>query len=319
MHSDSPAHAPLTPADLARQIVDNVERVIVGKRATVEMALAAMIAGGHVLFEDVPGLGKTMLARALAVSLGLSFKRIQFTADLMPADITGGPVYNPKDGNFELRQGPVFAHVVLADEINRANPRAQSALLECMEEGQVTIDGRTQVLPDPFVVLATQNPIDMAGTYPLPEAQLDRVLVRLAMGYPGAAEESAMIATQQYAHPISSLRPVCSPSEWLAIRQSAQNVRLSEELAVFVAHIVRATRTHRQVRFGASPRGTLGLARMTRALSVIRGRDYVDPSVVRECAPFVLAHRLVLRAQDAAQTSPQKVLEDILATAPTPR
>ena len=206
MHPDSPAHAPLHPADLARQIVDNVERVIVGKRATVEMALAAVIAGGHVLFEDVPGLGKTMLARALAVSLGLSFKRIQFTADLMPADITGGPVYNPKDGNFELRQGPVFAHVVLADEINRANPRAQSALLECMEEGQVTIDGRTQVLPDPFVVLATQNPIDMAGTYPLPEAQLDRFLVRLAMGYPGAAEESAMIATQQYAHPISSDR-----------------------------------------------------------------------------------------------------------------
>ena len=303
----------------AQAIIGNVEKVIVGKRQPVEYALAAAMAGGHVLIEDVPGLGKTMLARALATSIGLEFRRIQFTADLMPSDIVGGPVYNPKDGSFSLRMGPVFANVVLADEINRANPRAQSALLECMEEGQITLDGQTLRLPQPFIVLATQNPIDMAGTYPLPEAQLDRFLVRLALGYPDLQLEAGLIATQQYAHPIASLGQACSQAEFALLADASRHVTLTPELASFIAGIVAATRRNSQIRFGASPRGTLAIARMARALSCIRGVDYVDPSVVRELAAPVLAHRIVLQPQVAAQKTAASVVQDILAAQPTPR
>ena len=218
MNQTNSSSLPATEAaHLARTLVSNIEKVLQGKQQQVELALAAIVAGGHLLIEDVPGLGKTMLARALAVSVGLSFKRIQFTADLMPSDIVGGPVYNPKDGSFDLRRGPVFANVVLADEINRANPRAQSALLECMEEGQITLDGQTVALPTPFAVLATQNPIEMAGTYPLPEAQLDRFLIRLSLGYPDAQTEAGLINTQQFSHPISRLQPVCATGDrWWA-------------------------------------------------------------------------------------------------------
>jgi MoxR-like ATPase len=306
-------------AATAQAIIDNVEKVIVGKRKPVEYALAAAMAGGHVLLEDVPGLGKTMLARALAVSIGLDFRRIQFTADLMPSDIVGGPVYNPKDGTFSLRMGPVFANVVLADEINRANPRAQSALLECMEEGQLTLDGQTLRLPQPFVVLATQNPIDMAGTYPLPEAQLDRFLVRLALGYPDLKLEAGLIDAQQFAHPIASLGPACSVAEFVALSDAARHVLLTPELAAFTAGIVAATRRSSLIRYGASPRGTLAIARMARALSCIRGVGYVDPAIVRELAEPVLAHRIVLQPQVAAQRSPGSVVQDILAAQPTPR
>ena len=303
----------------AQAIIANVERVIVGKRQAVEYALAAAMAGGHVLIEDVPGLGKTMLARALAVSLGLDFRRIQFTADLMPSDIVGGPVYNPKDGSFSLRMGPVFANVVLADEINRANPRAQSALLESMEEGQITLDGQTIRLPQPFLVLATQNPIDMAGTYPLPEAQLDRFLVRLSLGYPDIALEAGLIATQQFAHPVASLAPACTPTAFIALADASRHVLLTPELAAFIAGIVAATRKSSHIRYGASPRGTLAIARMARALSCIRGVDYVDPSVVRELAEPVLAHRIVLQPQAAAARTAGSVVQDILAAQPTPR
>lgn len=303
----------------AAAIIGNIERVIVGKRRAIEYALAAAMAGGHVLFEDVPGLGKTMLARALAVSVGLDFRRIQFTADLMPSDIVGGPVYNPKEGTFALRHGPVFAHVVLADEINRANPRAQSALLECMEEGQVTLDGQTVVLPQPFFVLATQNPIDMAGTYPLPEAQLDRFLVRLSLGYPDRGVEAGLIASQQFAHPIATLQAACRPAEFQLMAAAARNVVLAPELAEFAAGIVAATRAHTHIRHGASPRGTLGLARMARSLSCIRGLTYVDPSVIRELAEPVLAHRIVLQPQAASHRTAAAILQDILAGQPTPR
>ncbi|CAN7548194.1 MoxR family ATPase [Acidovorax sp. LjRoot118] len=305
-------------ARTAQAIIHNVEKILQGKHQQVELALAAIVAGGHLLIEDVPGLGKTMLARALAVSVGLSFKRIQFTADLMPSDIVGGPVYNPKDGSFTLRPGPVFANIVLADEINRANPRAQSALLECMEEGQITLDGQTLPLPAPFAVLATQNPIDMAGTYPLPEAQLDRFLIRLSLGYPDAATEAGLIQSQQYAHPISRLQPVCGAGDFERLVAAAHEVSITPEVAQFIAAIVGATRKHVDIRFGASPRGTLGLARMARALSCIRGRSYVDPAVVREVAAPVLAHRIIVQGQGAQAKDATDIVQAILMLQRTP-
>lgn len=311
--------SPKESSHLARAIVQSIEKVFQGKHKQVELALAAIVAGGHVLIEDVPGLGKTMLARALAVSVGLTFKRIQFTADLMPSDIVGGPVYNPKDGSFTLRPGPVFANIVLADEINRANPRAQSALLECMEENQITLDGQTMHLPAPFVVLATQNPIDMAGTYPLPEAQLDRFLIRLSLGYPDALTEAELITTQQFSHPINRLQAVCGVGDFSRLMAAARSVTVTPEIASFMTSIVAATRGHGAIRFGASPRGTLGLARMARALSCIRGLSYVDPAVVREVALPVLAHRIIGRTQ-GAQIKPAEVLiEDILQSQHTPQ
>lgn len=312
----------LKPAsELSQAIVRNIEKVLVGKHQQVELALAAVVAGGHLLIEDVPGLGKTMLARALAMSVGLKFRRIQFTADLMPSDIVGGPVYNPKDGSFVLRPGPVFANFVLADEINRANARAQSALLECMEEGQVTLDGQTLPLPQPFAVLATQNPIDMAGTYPLPEAQLDRFLIRLSLGYPDAATEASLVQVQQFAHPISSLQPVCQPEQFAQLVNAARAVQISPEVAQFITAIVGATRRHAGIRFGASPRGTLALARVARALSCMRGYNYVDPAVVRELAVPVLAHRVIVQAQGSvqAQKPAAAMIEDILQAQKTPR
>jgi MoxR-like ATPase len=306
-------------ARLAKSIVHNVEQVLQGKHQQVELALAAVVAGGHLLIEDVPGLGKTMLARALAVSIGLSFKRIQFTADLMPSDIVGGPVYNPKDGSFTLHPGPVFANIVLADEINRANPRAQSALLECMEEGQITLDGQTLPLPAPFAVLATQNPIDMAGTYPLPEAQLDRFLIRLSLGYPDAVTEAGLITTQQFSHPISRLHSVCEAGAFARLVAGAREVSITPEVAHFMTAIVAATRTHPAIRFGASPRGTLGLARMARALSCIRGLSYVDPAVVREVAVPVLAHRIIVQTQGAQPKPAEALIQEILLTQRTPQ
>lgn len=306
-------------ARFAQRIVRNIEKVLQGKHQGVELALAAAIAGGHLLIEDVPGLGKTMLARALAISIGLEFRRIQFTADLMPSDIVGGPVYNPKDGSFALRPGPAFSNVVLADEINRANPRAQSALLECMEEGQITLDGQTLRLPEPFLVLATQNPIDMAGTYPLPEAQLDRFLIRLSLGYPSPEVETSLIATQQFEHPISHLAAVCRPVEFAHLVANAKNTLISPEISQYITAIVAATRKHPGIRFGASPRGTLGLARMARALSCIRGLAYVDPAIVRELAVPVLAHRIIVQTQGAQAKPPAALIEEILASLRTPQ
>lgn len=319
--SSIPADNPsvMKPSAVAQAIVQNVEKVLIGKHQQVELALATVVAGGHLLLEDVPGLGKTMLARALSASIGLSFKRIQFTADLMPSDIVGGPIYNPKDGSFILRPGPIFANLILADEINRANPRAQSALLESMEEGQITLDGQTITLPAPFAVLATQNPIEMAGTYPLPEAQLDRFLTRLSLGYPDLATETELIGMQQFAHPIHSLKPVCRPDQFVDLIQSAKQVTITKEVAHFIASIVNATRTEPRVKYGSSPRGTLGLARLARAMSCLRGMTYVDPSVVRELAVSVLAHRIVLRKHGTQAVTQADVIRDVLRSQRTPQ
>jgi MoxR-like ATPase len=306
-------------AQCAQKIIQNIEKVLQGKHRQVELALATVIAGGHLLIEDVPGLGKTMLARALAVSIGLEFHRIQFTADLMPSDIVGGPVYNPKDGSFQVRPGPAFSNVVLADEINRANPRAQSALLECMEEGQITLDGKTIRLPEPFLVLATQNPIDMAGTYPLPEAQLDRFLIRLSLGYPSLDVEASLIDTQRVEHPIARLAAVCGIQQFAQLVASAKNTFISPEIAQYITAIVDATRKHPGINFGASPRGTLGLARMARALSCIRGLTYVDPAIVRELAVPVLAHRIIVQTQGAQAKPPAVLIQEILASQRTPQ
>lgn len=307
------------PSAVANAIIQNIEKVLIGKRQQVELALATVVAGGHLLLEDVPGSGKTMLARALSASIGLSFKRIQFTADLMPSDIVGGPIYNPKDGSFVLRPGPIFANLVLADEVNRANPRAQSALLESMEEAQITLDGQTVALPAPFAVLATQNPIEMAGTYPLPEAQLDRFLTRIALGYPNLATETGLIAVQQFAHPIHSLKPVCNPVQFAELIKRSKQVTITAEVAHFIASIVHATRSEPRVKYGSSPRGTLGLARLSRALSCMRGLDYVDPSVVRELAVPVLAHRIVLRKHGTQTVTQADVILDVLRSQRTPQ
>ena len=281
-------------AAVARRIADNVANVIIGKGDAIEQALAALIAEGHILVEDVPGVGKTMLARSIAVSIGGAFSRIQFTPDLLPSDVTGISVYNQASGEFSFRAGPIAAQLVLADEINRATPKTQSALLEAMEERQVTVDGVTHPLPAPFLVIATQNSIEYEGTFPLPEAQLDRFLMRVSVGYPRFDEEMTIIAQQEHAHPIQDLEPVASPGDVLELQRVAQEVYVDELVREYLVTLAEATRSHGDAALGASPRASLGLFRTGRALALIRGRDYVLPDDIKELAVAVLSHRIVL-------------------------
>ena len=282
-------------SQFADRIVRNVETVIVGKRQQIEWLLVALMCQGHVLIEDVPGTGKTMLARAVAASMGMRFKRLQCTPDLLPNDITGVNVFNQQNNSFEFRRGPVFVNVLLADEINRATPRTQAALLEAMQEQQVTADGVTRPLPVPFLVLATQNPIEYEGTFPLPEAQLDRFLIRLSMGYPETDDEIRMLRNLRKQHPIETVEQVTEGTDLLALNDTVTDVHVEASLERYILAVVQATRSHPELALGASPRGTLALYKTAQALAALRDRDYVIPDDIKALVPLALAHRLILK------------------------
>ncbi len=306
-------------SEAAAKINANICRVLVGKEGVVELTLAAVLSGGHVLLEDVPGIGKTTLARSLASSLDCVFRRIQCTPDLMPSDITGIHFFNQKSSEFEFRPGPIISQIVLADEINRATPRTQSALLEAMAERQVTIDETTVPLPAPFLVVATQNPIELEGTFPLPEAQLDRFLLRLRLGYPNEPEEEDMLLRFEGADPLSELQPVSTAQEVLEFQSMVRKVYFDPVLRTYVVRIVQATRHHGEVELGASPRASLGLYRCSQALAAIRGREYVTPDEIKTLAPFALAHRVILKSQARLrERTPEDIVEEILAQVEVP-
>jgi MoxR-like ATPase len=302
-----------------KRILGNIQRVIVGKDEVIQLLLAAVLCEGHVLLEDVPGTGKTTLARALAVSLGCTFRRIQFTPDLLPSDVTGISWFNQKTQEFEFRAGPIMSQVVLADEINRATPRTQSALLEAMQERQVTADGVTRGLARPFMVLATQNPIELEGTFPLPEAQIDRFLLRVAIGYPSQAEENAILERFKVEDPLSDLGAVTTPEEILALQQERRQVRVEATIRDYIVCIARATRQNGDIQVGASPRASMALYQAAQAWAGINGREYVLPDDVKRVAPHVLCHRMMISPQAQLRgRNAQELITDIVTTVPVP-
>lgn len=301
-------------------LIDNIEKVIVGKTETVKLLLVGLLTNGHILIEDVPGLGKTMLTLALAKSISGDFKRIQFTPDLLPSDVTGGFVYSPKTGEFDFRKGPVFTNLLLADEINRTTPRTQSALLECMQEYKVTAEGKTFSLSRPFMVVATQNPIEYQGTYPLPEAQIDRFLMKIDVGYLSVEEEIKVISGQKIRHPIDDLTPVMDLEKVLALQEDVKQIDVSPNVLEYIVRLVNATRERREeIRLGASPRASISLMKAGCAWAFLEGRDFVIPEDVVKLALFVLKHRLILQPRlSVAGRTPEDVVEELLKTTPIP-
>lgn len=305
---------------LSSAILNEIEKAVIGKSRPLEIILTAILANGHILIEDFPGLGKTLIAKSIATTLGLDFKRIQFTPDLLPTDITGGYIYDRSKSEFLLRRGPIFANIVLADEINRASPKTQSALLEAMQEGQVTLEGETAHLPEPFIVMGTQNPIEYEGTFPLPEAQLDRFIVKVEIGYPTRAEEIEILDRRHIRQEDEvSLRQITSAEQLLAIRKIIEKVHVSPDIERYIVHLVHETRSHKEVAVGASPRGSLALLKLTRAWAATQGRDHVLPDDVKKFATPALIHRLILKPDLWLEPrAAQKILLDLLATVPVP-
>lgn len=307
--------------EICRQVVNQVTKVIVGKEQVLEKVMLAVLANSHILFEDYPGLGKTLMARSFAMSMGCEFSRIQFTPDLLPADITGTYIYNVKTSDFELRRGPVFTNVLLADEINRAPPKTQAALLEAMQERQTTLDGKTHPISDPFIVIATQNPIEFEGVYPLPEAQLDRFILRLRLGYPSRAEEVEVLKRRmERAKEDILLEPAADGETILALQKTVEGIHVDDDVLGYITDIVQATRVQRQVEVGASPRGSLAIFKLARARAVFHSRDYVIPDDVKEVAAPALVHRMIMKAESWVRgVDPGHVVEDILKNIPVPK
>ena len=305
--------------ELAQKIIENIERVIVGKSRAVELGVIALMCEGHALIEDVPGVGKTMLARSVARSVGATFKRIQFTPDLLPSDVTGVSIYNQQTGDFEFREGPILAQMVLADEVNRATPKTQSAMLEAMDERQVTVEGITHSVPRPFMVMATQNPVEYEGTFPLPEAQLDRFLLIISLGYPTIEEELEIIERQQMAHPIESLESVATAQEVMELQRTIRTIYVDDLVKEYIVNLSDATRSHPDISLGASPRASLAMYRGGQAIALIRGRDFVLPDDVKELASPMLSHRMIVSpaARMRGVSSPE-VVEAILEQIPVP-
>ena len=304
---------------VAKRIIANVEKVIVGKRRQVILSLVAWFSEGHILLEDVPGVAKTVLARALAASVGCRFKRVQCTPDLLPSDVTGASIFNQKTSEFEFRPGPIFAQIVLADEINRTTPRTQAALLEAMAEGRVTVDGVTHDLSPPFLVIATQNPIDHEGTFPLPEAQLDRFLLRFSIGYPTMEEELRMLGMLQHEHPLSQLKPVVTADQIVACQKAVRDIHVAEKVRSYLTELVHATRNHEDLRLGGSPRASIALFRASQAMAAIHGRRFVQPDDVKLVAESVLTHRMILRPESRLRKmTAADVVSEVLEMVPVP-